>query len=367
MVLIATGISFASFLQTRGDDPGFERDGVWLAAYDLSGRPRTPATTRVFNATLLRGLQDVPGVSAAAIASAIPLDIHGLPLRVFTLEGRARTEQGNDQASSNTVTPGYFEVMGIPFSAGGDFAPLDDPSAPLQVIVNDAFVSQYLDGGEAIGRRLVARARNHVIAGVVRNTIVNNFGEPPTPTLYFSYRDNALPAGEIHLKVQGRPATAVADDVRRVMQQADAEVPLFNVRSLTQHVDTNLFLRRIPFQMFVVIGPLLLVLLSMGIYAVVAYSSSLRRTEVGVRLAMGALPRQIVSQFVGESFVAITIGGAAGWLLAFQFARSYVPAAMSMPVFVFVPLVLLTVAAVACWVPARAASRLDPTIALRPD
>ena len=101
----------------------------------------------------------MPGVEAAAIATSVPLDIHGLPLRSFRVEGRARPDGAEDQALSNTVTPGYWAAMGIPLVSGSDFAPLDDQAAPRQVIVNEEFVRRFLPGLEPIGRRLETRGR----------------------------------------------------------------------------------------------------------------------------------------------------------------------------------------------------------------
>ncbi|HYE85735.1 MAG TPA: ADOP family duplicated permease [Vicinamibacterales bacterium] len=368
MVLIATGISLSSYLETRNSDPGFNSDGVLLAAYDLSGRPRTAASTRTFQASLLAELTALPGVEAAAIASSVPLDIHGLPIRNISVEGRARTDAGSDQTSTITVTNRYFEVMGLKLLQGRDFSPLDDPSAPLEAVANEAFVRRFLESGEAIGRTVTARARPHTIVGVVQDSVANAFGEPPTPLLYFSYRDNNLAGGEIHVRVRpGADVAAIGPALRAAIARVDAELPLFNMRTLKDHVETNLFLRRIPARMFAVIGPLLLLLAAIGIYAVVAYSSSLRRVEVGVRLAMGAVPRQIVTQFLREGLSVIGLGGAIGWGLALALSRRFVGDAAEPAVFVAVPLLLLAVAATACWMPARGASRLDPTTALRPE
>src|SRR4029077_18103079 len=104
-------------------------------------------------------------------------DIHGMPMRAFTLEGHARTDDGFDEALADTVTPGYFDVMKIPILEGRDFAPMRDTAAPPQAIVNQAFVRRYLDGADAIGRRVGSRGRQYVIAGVVRDSLYNAFGE----------------------------------------------------------------------------------------------------------------------------------------------------------------------------------------------
>ena len=369
LVLVVAGLFFRSFMDTRDTDPGFRREGVLLAAYDLTGRNTTPASTRAFAGRLLTRLRTLPDVDAAAIATSVPLDIHGLPMRVFTLEGRARSEEGFDQALSNTVTPDYFRVMAIPLRAGVDFADLSDAATPPQAIVNEEFVRRYLDGAApdvAIGRRLEARGRGHTIAGVVRNSIYDAFGESPKPIIYLSYRDNPALVGEIHLRTRGGAETALALEVRQVVRELDPELPVYNVRTLTDHIETNLIFRRIPAQMFAVLGPLLLMLAAIGIYAVVAYTVSLRTTEIGVRLALGATAPRLVAKFVGESLSVISLGALAGWVIAFVFALYVVPGgSIDVAVFAAVPLILLLVAALACWLPARRASRVDPMVALR--
>ena len=188
VVLVAAGLFFGSVLETQRIDPGFRREGVLLAAYDFTGRNGGGALARTFAPRVLERVRALSGVEEAAIASSVPLDIHGLPTRVFLLEGRARPDGQFDQALANTVTPGYFALMGIPFRSGADFADLSDSSSPLQVIVNEAFANRYLSGGtgrgavaSAVGQRLQARGRTFVIAGVVRTAISNAFGEPPTP------------------------------------------------------------------------------------------------------------------------------------------------------------------------------------------
>jgi predicted permease len=366
MVLIVAGLFFRSFMEARNTDPGFRREGLLLAAYDLSGRSSTAALNRALAVRLLEGVGRLPGVEGAAIASSVPLDIHGLPTRVFTLEGRARDDGGFDEALANIVTPGYFEVMGIPLRAGPGFADLNDPAAPPQAVVNEEFARRYLGGVEPLGRWLQARGARYVIAGIVRNSLYNAFGEPPTPIVYFSYRDNPQPRGEIHLRSRDGGGTALAAGVRRVIREIDPELPVFNVRSMTDHVETNLLFRRIPARMFAVLGPLLLMLAAIGIYAVVAYTVSLRTREIGVRLAIGASARRVVREFVRQSMGVVGLGTIAGWALAFVVALAFVPGgAIDLPVFAGVPAILLAVAAVACWLPARRASQVEPVVALR--
>jgi predicted permease len=364
VVLVAAGLFFQSLRETR-DDPGFRREGVLLAAYDLTGRNLASSEAREFAARLLAELRKVAGVDSAAIATQVPLDIHGLPLRAFVLEGRARTDGAPDRVLSNVVTPGYFATLDIPLLAGTDFAELTDTSAPAQAIVNEEFVHRYIGPAQAIGRMVDIGSRGYAIAGIVRNSLYESFGEPPTPIVYLSYRDRPAMQGEIHVRTRAEDAMVLGPALGRAVRAIDLSLPVYNVRTLTQHVETNLALRRIPARMFAVLGPLLLVLAAIGIYAVVAYTVSHRTTEIGVRLALGATAGGVVAQIVRESLVVIAAGAVAGWVLVFAIYTRVLRGSLDVPAFVGVPLVLLIVATVACWVPARRAALLDPAVALR--
>lgn len=374
VVLIIAGLFLRSFADTHTTDTGFQRQGVLLAAYDLNGRPIAAdrsAFARMFASRLIAGLNALPSIEAAAVSSSVPLDIHGLPARGFVLEGHARTDGTLDEALTNTVTPGYFSVMKIPLVAGVDFVALDDASAPLQAIVNEEFVHHYLDGADsqtALGRRVQSRGATYVVVGVARNSLYNAFGEPPTPIIYLSYRDRPMLAGEIHVRARTGSESSVASDIRRVMRALDPDLPLFNVRTLDDHVETNLVFRRVPARLFAILGPLLLALAASGIYAVVSYTVSLRRREVGVRMALGATARRVVAEFLAENLGVVVAGALAGWLLTFVIALDVVGVdTIDASVFGGVPLLLLVVAGVACWIPARRATLVEPMVVLRED
>jgi len=304
-------------------------------------------------------------VDSAAIAAFVPLDIHGLPLRPFTLEGRTRSDAAPDQALLNIVTPGYFNTMGIPFRDGRDFTELNDATAAPQAIVNEEFVRRYVGHAESIGRSLESGRRKYVITGVVRNSLYDSFGEPPIPIIYFSYRDRPGAGGQIHLRTHPGTEMAHAPALRTAVRDIDPSLPVYDVRTLSDHVEKNLFLRRIPAQMFAVLGPLLLVLAAIGIYGVVAYAVSHRTAEIGVRMALGATARRIQVQIVRESMRAIGHGALAGWLIAFVIYIHVARGVLDLRVLLGVPALLLLVALTACWLPARRATRIDPMVALR--
>jgi predicted permease len=365
VVLMAAALFVRNFSDTLDSDPGFRREGVLLAEYDLSGRNLNDAAARDFANRLLVRLRTLPGVDAAAIASQVPLDIHGLSLRGFTLEGRARSDAAPDRALSNIVTPDYFRTMGIPLRRGQDFAAFEDPAAPAQAIVNEEFVRRFLPDAEPLGRRLESRNRQYVIVAVVRNSLSDSFGEKAAPVMYFSYRDRPSTQGQIHLRTRPGNEALLGPGIERVVRDLDPTLPVYDIRTLTDHVDRNLFLRRIPARMFVVLGPLMLVLAAIGIYAVVSYSVSRRTTEIGVRLALGATARRVVAQIVRGTLSVVGAGALAGWLLMFMVALHLLGGVISLPVFVGVPAILLLVAAIASWLPARRATAVDVMVALR--
>ena len=205
-----------------------------------------------------------------------------------------------------------------------------------------------------------------MIAGVARNSLYESFGEPPTPIIYFSYRDRPSTAGEIHVRTHPGAEIAVASDVRRVVREIDQALPVYDVRTLAEHVERNLFLRRVPARMFVVLGPLLLALAAIGIYAVVAYGVAQRTAEIGVRLALGAPKRTVVVAVVRDTLQSVAFGAIPGWLIMYLIQIHIAPGRpLDVPVFVGVPVILLLVASFASWLPAQRAAGVDPVVALR--
>src|SRR6185436_9679925 len=266
-----------------------------------------------------------------------------------------------DEALTNVVTPDYLRVMGIALRSGRDFAALDDPSAPPQAIVNDEFVRRYLDGIEPLGRRIQVRDQQYTIVGVASTSLYESFGEAPTPLIYFSLRDRPSPRGEIHVRTRPGAELTLGVDMQRIVRDLDPSLSVYDIRTLTDHVEKNLFLRRIPARMFTVLGPLILALAAVGIYAVVAYTVSRRTAEIALRLSLGATTTRVVWQIVAESMRVIVVGAIAGWMLALAVAmHTGSDGGTANVVFMGVPVVLLLVATVACWLPAQRATSVSP-------
>ena len=364
LVLMVAGIFLRNFLETRTSDTGFKPEGVLLAAYDLGGGGYDRTAGLALVDDLLRRLRAVPGVEAAAVASWVPLDFHGMPQGEFKLDGRVRSDGGRDRALTYAVTPGYLGLMGIPLAAGRDFDPLGDAAHGPQAIVNEEFVRRFLDGATALGRRIEGRNATYEIVGIARNALYENFGEPPKPLMYFSLRDRFSSTGQIHLRTRG-PEAALAPNLRRLVREINPAVALYDVRTLNEHVEKNLFFRRIPARLFAGLGPLILLLAAIGIYAVVAYAVAQRTVEIGVRLALGASTRRVVGEIVRDSMRGVLLGAVPAWLVAVIVMLHIRGGVLSAPILIGVPAVLLAVAGIASWLPARRAAKVDPMVALR--
>ncbi|HVU18974.1 MAG TPA: ADOP family duplicated permease [Candidatus Didemnitutus sp.] len=364
LVLVIAALFMRSFLESRTDDPGFRVSGVLLGQYDLSGRKYDRAAGLALLSDLLGRLNAVPGIESAAVASRVPLDFHAMPSAGFTIDGAARSDGGKDRALAYAVTPGYLELMGIPLVAGSDFVPLTDSRRGPQVIVNEEFVRRYLATGTPVGRRIVVGPASYEVAGVARNALYETFGERPKPVMYFSYRDWYSPMGQIHVRTRAAESLA-SSDLRRTVQGVNPEIILYDVRTMTEHVEKNLFFRRIPARLFGILGPLVLVLAATGVYAVVAYSVARRTTEIGIRMALGATRGRVVRQIVSESLAPVWLGIVPAWLIAVVIMIHANHGVLVLSILLGVPALLLAVVGLAAWLPARRAAGVDPVVALR--
>jgi len=217
-----------------------------------------------------------------------------------------------------------------------------------------------------LGRRIVSRDVSHVIVGIARTSTSDAFGEAPAPLILYSYRDRPLAAAQMHVRTRPGSELAMTAAIRRVVADLDPGLPVFDVRTLPEHIARNLVLRRVPARMFLVLGPLLLLLAAIGVYAVVDYGVSQRTREIAVRLALGASSRSVVRRIVGETLAVIGLGAGGATLLAVGIDLHLIRGGTrDLPVLIGVPLLLMLVGALAAWLPARRASRVQPSSVLR--
>jgi predicted lysophospholipase L1 biosynthesis ABC-type transport system permease subunit len=259
--------------------------------------------------------------------------------------------------------------MGIEVLAGADFAGIRDRNAPLQAVVNETFVRRFgLAGADAaLGHRITSGGRDYAIAGVVRDSLYEAYGEAKTPFIYLSIRDRPSAMVEIHVRARGGSEKAVTPELRSVVRELNADLPLYNVRTLTEHVDSNLVFRRIPARMFVVLGPLILVLVAVGIYAVVAYAVSQRRKEIGTRLALGATATRVAAAMVADTLRLVVFGMAGGLVVALMIDPTAFSRLPDVLLLCGVATLFLGTAVLASWLPAYRASQINPIVVLKQD
>jgi predicted permease len=283
----------------------------------------------------------------------------------------ATDSQRREEVHINVVAPRYFEVMNTPIVLGRDFAAGDDESAPRVAIVNETFVYKYLSGRRPLGERLlIGGVKGDLeIVGVVRDAVYQTLKERPPPTVYGSYAQ--MPGvGAVTLVVHApRAVTEVAGAIRADLQPQLAGKPL-RMRTLTSQLEGSLVQERLMATLAGMFGGLALLLAAIGLYGLLAYSVVQRTSEIGIRLALGARPAQVLALVMNDAAQMLVTGIAVGLPIAWAAAR--VVSSMLFGLTATDPratgsavLVLLIIALLAAFLPARRAAKVDPLVALR--
>jgi predicted permease len=269
------------------------------------------------------------------------------------------------------VTPGYFRTMGIRVVRGRTITDADRPGAPLVAVINQTMATQYWEGQDPIGKqfRFFGDPAPRQVIGIVEDIKYNFLGENATPYLYTSLEQTYAPAATVHVRASGDPA-AIMNTVRRELQQLEPTMPLLNVTTLRDVFEQALWAPRMGASLLGIFALLALLLASIGLYGVMAYTVSQRTRELGIRLALGATQHDVRNMVIRQG-VFLAVGGIAiGLAAAFALARLvtnllFGVAATDPFTFAVIPVVLLAVALVAASLPAWRASRVDPVEALR--
>jgi len=368
IVLVLAGLFLKSFRNSLVAKPGFDHDRVMLGHVDLAGRGYTKETGGVFLDQLLQKLEASPGVERASAAAMMPLDIRGLNTGVINVEGAPFDPER--KALWYNVTPGYFASMGMPFVEGGDLSPLARTDLPLDAVINQEMARRYWPGVSPLRRRFEISGTFYEIAGVVRNAKYLSLNESPRPIAWLTMRAQFIFTPTLHVRALSGDPRALLPTMREAVRSLDPEITLIDPRTLAQHVDNNLFMQRVPARMLSVLGPLALVLSAIGLYAVLAYALAQRTREIAVRLTLGATPRSVVWFMVWQHLRVVLISALVGWLAALGLNKvigsSLVGVGFGDPmVYLCVPALLIAVAVLACWLPARRAAGVDPMVVLR--
>lgn len=368
VVLVFAGLFLKSFRNALVANPGFEPGRVMLATIDLAGRGYTRATGGALLDDLLQRLATVPGVERASAGSYVPLDLRGTSTGVISIDGKEFDP--NRKILYYYATAGYLATMGIPLVAGTDLAPRARADLPLDAVIGDEMARRYWPGENAVGRRFEVNGNVYVVAGVARTPKLEKMTEPPRPAAWLSLRTQFIFAPTLHLRTAPGDPRASLPAIRDTIRRLDPELAVLDTRSLAQHVESNLFIERVPAAMLSVLGPLALALAAIGLYAVLAYAVAQRTQEIGVRLTLGATPRSVVGLVMWQNMRVVLVSAAIGWVIAFTagwfMKNSFVGVPVGDPIiYAGVPALLLAVATLACWLPARKAASVDPMTALR--
>jgi len=313
VLLMGATLLVETMKRMRALNPGFDADRVVTFTIDPSVRAYPPDQSRTLSRALLDKARNLPGVAAASIASRGLMRGTGVKA-TFGAAGSLITPNDFLNSSLNTVTPGYFETMGMHLLAGREFSWFDrNPSAPHKVIVNQAFVRHFFPSKNPLGERFgfpgpagLAAADNQII-GIVSDAKYRSLREPIPPTVYSPAVDGFDAAFILHVRTNQRPEALIAP-VRALLRSLDPELPAIEVRTLREEVDAALWQERLLAMLSTIFGVIAASLASIGLYGVLDYAVKSRTREIGVRMALGAQPRKIASLFSHQALLLTTSG-----------------------------------------------------------
>ena len=380
VLLVSAALLARSFDALLRVDPGFDPEGVlaarvWLPfPNDPSAGPYfTQEQQRVFYRRALAEVRALPGVQSAGWASWLPLggERRNAP---YYIEGRAPDAVALD-VEPFLVSDAYFETLGIPLVEGRTFEPADDEDGMPVMVVSESLARRYFPGESPIGQRMYRdlgpdfRAARYTIVGVVGDVRTGALDEAPPPQLYRSVWQRADMAMVLMARAAGDPG-ALEGPVREAIARIDPQLPLFSVRPMRDVIAGTLATRRFATLLVAAFSALALLLACVGIYGVVSYLVEQRTNEIGIRVALGATPRDILTMVIGGGLTLAALGVGAGLAGAIGVTRLlggllYGVSPFDPGVFAATAATLTAVAAAACALPARRAARVDPVDALR--
>jgi putative ABC transport system permease protein len=380
MLLVGAGLMLRSFSRLRSVNPGFRTDHALTLRVSLpvpEGRISTADENRFmsFFDRALERVGQLPGVTAAGAANMIPLDGNGTD-RLIDIEGYIpRDTSDMPDAQNRQATPGWFTAMGIPLVRGRLIERSDNEKAARVVVVNEEFAKRFFPNGDPIGKRirlgkLTAEFPWATIVGIVGDVRGFALDEPPEPTMYWPVAQiRATPSRACGVRTESEPA-ALAPAVRDAIREIDQTQPIYDMQPLDQLVAKSLGQRRFTLTLMVLFGVIALVLSAIGIYGVMAFAVTQRTQEIGIRMALGARATDVLKMVVGSGMLLAVIGVAVGLIGAFALTRLMASllfgvSPTDLMTFGLVTAGLLIVALLACYIPARRATKVDPLVALR--
>ena len=372
LLLIGSGLFLKAFHKAQAIDPGFRMDNLAIVSFD----PGLAGYDRERGLQLARSILDQvrldARVASADLGQFVPLGFGGEG-RTIIIEGRGENDERNRKiANISPITPGYLETMGISLLRGRRLTEHDyDKNAPRVAIVDETMERQFWPNEDAIGRRFRFMVDNESIevVGVARHVKAGTLGEVPTPMVYFPL--TGVPDGglTVFMHTKGAPGPLLSE-AHRIIRDADVHIPITYEKTVRDHMAFALWPSWMGAILLGSLGLLALVLASMGVYGVMAYSVSQRTRELGIRMALGAQARQVLQLVLGQGMALAAIGLLLGLFAAFGSTRLvgtllYGVNPSDPLIFGGVTVLLAAAAFAACYFPARRALKIDPVIALR--
>ncbi|HYY94051.1 MAG TPA: ABC transporter permease [Pyrinomonadaceae bacterium] len=372
VVLVGAGLLVRSLRNLFAIDPGFRAAGVLLVPVSLDSKNYDEPRARAFLRELNERLRALPGVASVTTATVTPMG-GGVYTRSLTVEGYAPQPGENIGVDANEVGPGYHELMGIPLVEGRGFTERDAAGAPPVAVINEAMARQYFPGQNPLGRHLFLGKGSAPleIVGVARDSKFHSLTEPPlahldTPILQDPYAYRSV---VFHVRAKADAAALLAD-VRREVKALDPALPFADAGTLTDELGNSLAAARMAAQLSALFGAVALLLSAVGLYGAISYSVEQRTREIGIRMALGARPRDVLALVIAKGLLLTAAGAGLGLAAALALTRLasgllYGVSATDPTTFAAVALLLSAVALAACYVPARRATKVDPMVALR--
>ncbi len=371
VLLVSAGLIVRSLQAAQRMRPGFNPENAVALSFDVGLQGYDEGKGRAFQKQVLERTRALAGVESAALTENIPLSLNYNSTTIY-LEGQPTASSANlPLAIPTSVSPEYFQTMGIALR-GRDFTVQEDKTESRVAIVNETFARRFFPGQEAIGKRFNFNGPDKPfweIIGVCGDGKYNSLGEDAKPALFRPQLRDYNTAVSLVARSKGDPRTTLAA-MQQEMRSLDPTLPLYEVKTLTEHMKIPLFPARIAAGALGSFGVLALVLAAVGIYGVMSYVVAGRTREIGLRMALGAQQGNVRGLILRQGMTLALIGSIIGLAIAFAATRLlksilYGVSASDPMTFVGVSFLLGAIALLACWIPARRASRVDPMIALR--
>lgn len=373
VALIGAGLFLRSFQAAREMHPGFERTRVDLARFYLSGTGFTRQELNQFTVRLRQRLAANPAIESVAIANDAPLGSGAGPYTNIEVEGYLSPSGLPDAVNNYRVAPGFFHTLRIPLLEGRDFTDRDDTTAPPVIIVNETFARRYFQGANPVGRKVRCFGKWATIVGMAKDGKYFHIAEAPRPHFFAPFYQQAsmLQQLYVYFKITGSP-TAFRNSLRREVTAVDPRAVAFDLMSLTAWTEVTLLPQTVAAKLLSALAAFAILLASLGLYSVIAYAVTQRTREIGIRMALGARPPNVLAAIMrwGMSLAAAgLIIGIVVSLVAFRFVASMLltVSATDLRTFLGAAVLLTVITALASYLPAYRATRVDPMVALRAD